>query len=335
MTPKVPIALMYTCALALVLFLSHAFAASTGETRKLSPGEKAKVSGSILSRNGDLIRVRDKKSGQQIVVSIGDNTKVERIKSTFPFHRHTDMDVTALVPGLEIDAEGVGTSDGELDARKISFNPDEFAIAVAQEQQILANKVATHEAQASADQAAQAAEDGQLSAQQAESSALTAQSSADQASVEAQMAGAVAVADANAVATLNQRVSDLDDYKNEFEVDVFFAEGSVVLDANARRDLANLADIAKSLNGYMIEVSGFAAHYKFSVEEDQKLSEERAAAVASYFLKVKNIPLRRILMPVGYGASERVASNGNAQGRYLNRHVDVKILVNKSLGQGM
>ena len=95
-----------------------------------------------------------------------------------------------------------------------------------------------------------------------------------------------------------------------------------------------MADIAKSLNGYLIEISGYAAHDKFSTAEDQKLSEERAAAVARYFLEVKDIPMRRILVPVGYGASHPVASNQNAQGRDLNRHVDVKVLVNNGVGEG-
>jgi outer membrane protein OmpA-like peptidoglycan-associated protein len=327
------IALIYACAVSMLV--SQAFAAQADRARQFSPGEKAKVSGAILSRNGDLLRVRDKKSGQEVVVSLDDNTKVERIKFKFPFHLHTDMDVTALLHGLNIEAEGVVNSVGQLAAQRISFNPDDFAIVVAEERQILANKVSTQEAQIEADNAAHAAEDAQLSAQQAQSAATTAQGSADQARVEAQSAGAVAVADANAVATLNQRVSDLDDYKNEFEVDVFFPEGSTVLDASAKRDLANLADIAKSLNGYMIEISGFSAHHKYNLEEDRKLSEERAGVVARYFLEVKNIPLRLILVPVGYGAAHPVASNGNAQGRELNRHVDVKILVNKSLGQGM
>jgi hypothetical protein len=44
------------------------------------------------------------------------------------------MDVTALVPGLNIEAEGVGNSVGQLDAQKISFSPDDFAIEVAEEQ---------------------------------------------------------------------------------------------------------------------------------------------------------------------------------------------------------
>jgi outer membrane protein OmpA-like peptidoglycan-associated protein len=45
--------------------------------------------------------------------------------------------------------------------------------------------------------------------------------------------------------------------------------------------------------------------------------------------------MRRILVPVGYGATHPVASNQNAQGRDLNRHVDVKVLVNNGLGPGM
>jgi outer membrane protein OmpA-like peptidoglycan-associated protein len=245
------------------------------------------------------------------------------------------MDVTALLPGLNIEAEGVGNSVGQLEAHKISFTPDDFTIEVAEEQQVLANKGSTQRSQASADQAAKQATQAQTSADQAQNSADTAQISADQGSIAAQRAVGLGLADAAAVAGVNQRVSDLDNYKNEFEVDVFFAEGSTVLGETAKRDLANLADIAKSLNGYMIEISGFAAHDKFSTAEDQKLSEERAAAVARYFLEVTNIPMRRILVPVGYGATHPVASNQNAQGRDLNRHVDIKVLVNTSVRQGM
>jgi len=47
------------CAIAAILITSSAFAA-TNATRQLTPGEKAKMSGLILSRDGDLVRVRDK-----------------------------------------------------------------------------------------------------------------------------------------------------------------------------------------------------------------------------------------------------------------------------------
>jgi outer membrane protein OmpA-like peptidoglycan-associated protein len=327
--------MLFAYAFAVILLAHHAAAASGDKARQLSQGESATISGLILSRDGDLIRVHDKKSGEVVVVRIDDSTKVERTKYKLPYYRHVDMDVTALLPGLNIEAEGVGNSIGQLDAHKISFSPDEFAIEVAEEQQVLANQAATARAQASADQADKEASQAQTSADRARNSADTAQNSADQASTAAQTAGALGLADAGAVAGINQRVSNVDDYKNEFEVDVFFPEGSTVLGETAKRDLANLADIAKSLNGYMIEISGYAAHYKFSAAEDQKLSEERAAAVARYFLEVKNIPMRRILVPVGYGATHPVASNQNAQGRDLNRHVDIKVLVNTSVRQGM
>jgi len=324
---------IYACAV--ILVANHALAVSTGKARQLSQGETARVSGLILSRDGDLIRVHDKKSGEVVVITIEDTTKVERTKFKFPFYRHIDIDVTALLPGLNIEVEGVGNSVGQLEAHKISFTPDDFAIEVAEEQQVLANKESTQHAQASAGQAAKQATQAQTSADQAQNSADAAQISADQGNIAAQTAVGLGLADAAAVAEVNQRITDLDDYKNEFEVDVFFPEGSTVLGETAKKDLANLADIAKSLNGYLIEISGYAAHQKFSTAEDQKFSEERAAAVARYFLEVKDIPMRRILVPVGYGATHPVASNQNAQGRDLNRHVDVKVLVNNGLGPGM
>ena len=314
------------CASAAILLAGVTYAAAN-KTRQVAAGDKAKVTGSILSRDGDLVRVRDKKSGEVVVVNITDNTKMERKKHSVLFPRHTDMDVTAMVPGLTIEAEGVGNSKGQLDADRISFTPDEFAVEVAQQQQIVANKVAAQNAQSAADQ-------GIAAASQAQSSAGQAQASAGQASLQAQTAGALGIADAAAIAKVNQRVSDLDDYKNEFEVDVFFAWDSAVLDDTAKRDLANLADIAKSLDGYMIEIAGYTSN-TLSKEADQKLSEERAAVVTQYFREVKDIPMRRILVPVGYGATHPAVSNKDPKLRELNRRVDVKVLVNKSLGQGL
>jgi outer membrane protein OmpA-like peptidoglycan-associated protein len=315
------------CAIAIVLITSSAFAATTNKTHQLKPGEKAKMLGLILSRNGDLVRVRDKKSHEVITVSIGDATQIERKNHRFPFYRHTEMDVTALLPGLTIEAEGVANSNGQLEASKISFTPDDFAIEVAQQQQVLANKAAAQNAQSTANEAA-------IAAGAAQSSADQAQNSADQASLQAEAAGVVGLADAAAIAAVDQRVSELDDYKIESENDVFFDRDSAVLKDEAKPALADLAKLAKSLQGYLIEISGYASNTLGS-KTDQKLSEERAAAVARYFYEVQNIPMRRILIPVGYGSTHPLASNANAEGRELNRRVDVKILVNKSLEEGL
>jgi outer membrane protein OmpA-like peptidoglycan-associated protein len=315
------------CTIAIVLIASSAFAATRSKTRQIGQGEKAKVSGLIVSRTGDLVRIRDKKSGEVIVVSIGDTTHVERKNHKFPFYRHTDLDVTALLPGLTIEAEGIGNSTGQLEASKISFTPDDFVIEVAQEQQVLANKAAAQSAQSTANEAATAAGAAQSSADQA-------QTSADQAGLQAEAAGVVGLADAAAIAAVDQRVSDLDDYTIESENDVFFDRDSTVLKEEAKPALADLAKLAKSFHGYLIEISGYASN-TLGRKTDQKLSEKRAAAVARYFYEVQNIPMRRILMPVGYGSTHRLANNTDTVGRELNRRVDVKVLVNKSLEEGM
>jgi outer membrane protein OmpA-like peptidoglycan-associated protein len=45
--------------------------------------------------------------------------------------------------------------------------------------------------------------------------------------------------------------------------------------------------------------------------------------------------MRRILAPAGYGATHPDATNTDPMGRALNRRVDVKVLVNKGLNEGM
>jgi outer membrane protein OmpA-like peptidoglycan-associated protein len=314
------------CAITTILMTSSAFAA-TGKTRQLTPGEKVKMSGMILSRDGDLVRVREKKSHEAITVSIGDATQIERKNHKLPFYRHTDMDVTALLPGLTIEAEGIANSNGQLEAKTISFTPDDFAIEVAQQQQVLANETAAQNAQSTADLAATAAGGAQSSAAQA-------QNSADQATSQAEAAGVVGLADAAAIAAVDQRVSKLDDYKIESENDVFFDRDSAILREDAKPALADLAKLAKSFHGYLIEISGYASN-TLSNKADQKLSEERADVVARYFYEVQNIPMRRILIPVGFGSTHRLANNTEVVGRELNRRVDVKVLVNKSLEEGL
>src|SRR5882757_11451356 len=93
------------CASAATLLASLTYAATTNQTRQLAAGDKAQVTGSILSRDGDFIRVRDKKSNDVVVVNITDNTRIERKQHRVVFPRHTDMDVTAMLPGLTIEAE--------------------------------------------------------------------------------------------------------------------------------------------------------------------------------------------------------------------------------------
>lgn len=305
-----------------VLLASLSFAAAT--PTKFEAGKKAKVTGTIQSRNGDLVYITVKKTGELAVVNITNDTKVLR-KKDFRM-RKADMDVTAMVPGLTIDAEGVGNASGQLDASKITFDPDAFAVEVAEEKQIETNKAAAAQAQSTANT-------GVANAAAAQSSANQAQSSANQAQGTADVAGAAAVMDAAAVEMVNKRVSDLGDYKTVVEAALFFDTGKATLSAADKKVLDKLAKDAQAVQNYMIEIAGYASSTGTKAE-NQKLSDARATSVTNYLRNTANVPARRILVPAGYGASHAAASNKDAEGRDINQRVDVKVLINKGLAEG-
>ena len=313
----------YAVCLILLASLGYASPSNAGQ---ITADKKSTVKGTIKSRSGELINVKDSKTGTLVVVSLSESTKIIRKKGAFKF-RGSAMDVTAMVPGLGIEAEGVGNAKGQLAASKVTFSPDDFAIEVAEEQQIMANKAAAANAQSSANQ-------GQAEAQGAQTSANNAQSSADQAQSSANQAGALGVMDAAAIGTVNKRVSDLGDYNIVAEAGIYYASDKSALDDAAKADLSKLADVALSTDGYLIEIAGYASSTG-TKDQNQKLSEARAAAVTHYLLEVKNVPMRRIVVPAGYGALHPASTNADAQGRAENRRVDVKVLVNKGLNEQM
>ena len=308
-----------------VVLLTVLALASAGFAQ-ITSGEKAKVKGTITSRKGDLVKIQDDKTGSPVLVKITDDTKIVRDKSKVAFKRHEDMDVTAMVPGLTIKAEGVGNANNQLEASKITFSPDEFAVEVAQQQQIDANKSAASNAQTTANQGVSAAGAAQSSANQA-------QTTADAAGTVATAAGSVAMMNAGAVEMVNKRVSDLDDYQTVAEAVIYYPSGQYALDAPAKADLDKLIALTSSTDGYLIEIAGYASKTGTKAV-NQQLSEDRASAVANYLRNTGNIPMRRIVAPAGYGSTHPDAENTDPQGRELNRRVDVKLIVNKGL-QGM
>jgi outer membrane protein OmpA-like peptidoglycan-associated protein len=260
---------------------------------QIKSGHKAKVKGPIMSRDGDFMIVRDQKVNVFVVIAITDHTKIERAQKGFKF-RHPDMDVTALVPGLTVAAEGVGNVQGRLDATKILFDPAEFGGETAAGEQIPPPN-----------------------------------SISNTGSGGYQRVSTVATVQPSGVPTSQQvsyRVSDLSEYENVAQAGIYFAPGKTVLDAAARMALEKVADIALPLAGYLIEVAGYSAGTG-SEQLDESLSAARAEAVAQYLLK-KNIPIRRVLVPAGQKATHPDARSTDPEGRALSRRVDVTVLVN-------
>ena len=306
-----------------VVLLTVITLASAAFAQTFSSGSKGKVQGTILSRKGDLVKIQDTKTGSPVWVKITDDTKIIRDKSKVAFKRHEDMDVTAMVPGLTIKAEGVGNADNQLEASKITFSPDAFAIEVAQQQEINANKAAASGAQTTANQ-------GVAAAGTAQSSANQAQTTADAAGTVATAAGSLAMMNSGAVEMVNKRVSDLDDYQTVAEAVIYYPTGKYALDDAAKADLDKLVALTSQTDGYLIEIAGYASKTG-TKEVNQQLSEDRASAVATYLRNKGNIPMRRIVAPAGYGSTHPDAENTDPQGRELNRRVDVKLIVNKGL----
>jgi outer membrane protein OmpA-like peptidoglycan-associated protein len=317
---------------AFMVFSTSIMQGESGPTRQIPSGEKAKVTGTIVSRHGDLVTVREKKAGDLILVNLFEDTKIERRKGQWEFFRHPRMDVTAMVPGLRIEAQGVGNPRGELNARTISFKPDVFAIEIAEEQQITANKEAAEAAQSTANSGLDTARTAESAANQAQSAADDAQHTANEASGDAQTAADLGALDAEALQIINKRVSELDNYETIAETAIYFGNDKPILDGAAKKQLDQLADIATSLDGYMIEIAGYASS-PGSRKLNQKLSEERAAAVAQYLRETKDVPMRRILAPAGYGATHLFASTADPEDRPLDRRVDIKVLVNRALSR--
>ena len=271
-------------------------------------GQKAKVKGVIMSRDGDLVNLREA-SDVVATVALSDLTKVQVKKGVFKFRRE-DMDVTALVPGLRVEASGTGNAEGILAAEKITFNPDDFKTARSVDTRVtpIENKQAEMEGKQNELEGRQ---------KQTEQDVQKAQSDADKANA--------------GVNELHSRVSSLDDYDTKYSATVYFNTNKSDLTDQAKKDLDQLAQQALPLRGYMIEVAGFA-DTTGNVKRNQELSELRAEAVVQYLQQVGKIPLRRILAPAGLGTSQSVADNTTVEGREKNRRVEVRVIVNRAEG---
>jgi hypothetical protein len=65
--------------------------------------------------------------------------------------------------------------------------------------------------------------------------------------------------DAAAIQMVNKRVSDMDDYRTVVAAGIYFPSDKATLDDAAKTDLDVVAAATQGLEGYMIEVAGYAA----------------------------------------------------------------------------
>jgi outer membrane protein OmpA-like peptidoglycan-associated protein len=268
---------------------------------------QTKVEGVIKGRDGAKIILQTADS-PKLIVLLTDTTDVAQVQGVLKARKKT-MSMAALVPGLPIKVEGSYDAQNQLVAETVRFKGNDL-------EQAQAIQAGLHETQVQAQQNKEELEK-QNAALKAQNEALTEQ----QKQIEANKA---------AIAANTARFGQLDDYYIWDEVTVLFGNGKVKVDPQYVPQLTALAEKAKTVNGYVIQVKGYASASGSSAL-NQKLSEDRANNVTNILLQQGHIPLTNMLAPGAMGESRQVEKDKTADSEAANRRVVVRILQNKGI----
>src|ERR671929_2136396 len=99
-------------------------------SRTIASGQKLKLKGVVTRRDSDTFTVRDM-NGVDTVVRLTDRTSV-KTKGGF-LRGGTNYGATNILRGLNLEVEGRGGSNGELEAEKVRFNDSDLRTARAVE----------------------------------------------------------------------------------------------------------------------------------------------------------------------------------------------------------
>jgi outer membrane protein OmpA-like peptidoglycan-associated protein len=296
-------AIVVTFSLATLLLLCGAAEAQT-----------SKAQGLITGRNGDTMTLQTSNASNLVVV-LTDDTKVAQIEGLLKARRK-QMSMAALIPGLQVQVEGSYNTKNQLVASSVKFKGNDLQDA----QTIQAGlQPAKEQIQQSQEELAQ--QKAALERQQQEMQEQQQQMAAAQAKIDTNKA---------AIEAANKRFGQLDDYNILDEVTVYFGNGKVALDPKYKPQLLQLAEKAKTITAYTIQVKGYASSVG-SVALNQQLSEDRAASVTQFLLQQGHIPLTRMLAPGAMGESRQVGNDKTAEGQAQNRRVVVRVLQNKGI----
>jgi outer membrane protein OmpA-like peptidoglycan-associated protein len=279
------------------------------------------LQGVINGRSGATMTLQTQDSGN-VVVILTPSTEVDEVEGLL-HARKKEMGVTALVPGLPVQVQGSYNAQNQLVADEIKFKGSDLKAAedmqagiAPTEQQVQANQQQIQQS----DQQIQAQKQA-LQQQQQELQAEQAKTSANAAAIAANKA---------AIAADNKRFGELADYNILGEVTVYFGNGSTVVESQYKAELLKLAQKAKGITAYIIQVQGYASKVG-SAALNQRLSMERADHVLEFLEQQGNIPLTNVLAPGAMGTSTQVAPDATAEGQAENRRVVVRILQNKGI----
>ena len=290
--------------------------AQNAQLRSAIAGQKYKIRGVVVSKDDNGTFIIHDATGMDTKIIVQPNASVK----SNGFFGGDKYAVSSIVRGLNMEVEGVGDNNGAVSVNKVRFDKNNLATA----QSIDSRMAPAEERLTAAEQNAQRVS-GQIDELMAISNAAKGGAKAAQDTADAAVAG---------VNATNKRITDLDDYVVQTTATVNFKVGSSVLSPEGKASLDQVATTAKTLKGYVIEVTGFASA-DGDARKNKALSERRAQAVKDYLIETHNISLRRMSTSYGFGELQAVADNATKEGREQNRRVEVKLLVSRGINQNV
>ena len=283
--------------------------------------KSAKLEGQIKSYDGDKMIVQTSTS-PSVTVLLKDKTQVKEIHGILKLGRKS-ISKNDLTPGLRVSVQGTYNEQQQIIANTIKFDSKDLEDARAiqagvydtqvQAQQNKEELVKQNDALQAQNESLKAHQE-QLIAQQQQMAAQQQEIQKNRAVIDAAIA----------------RFGQLEQYYILDEVTVLFKNGQSKIDPKYMQQLMALAEKAKTIKGYTIQVEGYASAVG-STAINQKLSERRAENVKAVLLQEGNIPTTNILTPGAMGESRQVGDPKTSKGQAENRRVIVRVLQSKGI----
>lgn len=162
--------------------------------------------------------------------------------------------------------------------------------------------------------------------QLASAKADTADQHATDAGNKAQLAQTTATQASTRLTSVEQVVSNIDQYKATNQTEIRFRPGQTVLSNNAKSALDDLATPLKSQRGYIVEVQGFSSgHGQAAIATSQKMAE----SVVRYLVLNHDIPVYRIyVVGMGNAPVQTADDQGKTAKRTSGGRVEISLLKN-------
>ena len=273
--------------------------------------------GTITERleSGFIIQTAD---GSTVTVVLTDRTKIVVENGSGKWK------ASELVPGLPVKVKGV--ADGAtLVAKEIKFSKADRKLAAAIRAGLVGTNQQVQKNGAELDRHQQA-----LTAQQGELADHTATLRKQAARIDE--TAAVAIGTAGQLAVTNARITDLDDFQVVETVTIEFRNAQATVASNYLSQLVEFANRAKGVQGYMVQVQGYASAVG-SRGYNNDLTQRRAEAVTEILQQQGGIPPAKLFVPAAMGITNPVGDNHTRSGRAENRRVVVTLLQNTGIAQ--